>query len=95
MVVVIVHTVGHVVYLCDYEEEDSKAKFIENDVILNVEDKMLHETVIGNLCVSLTIMKSYQDDYSLFEPLTTYNPKFFLFFAYQILIYIEITTTKS
>ena len=65
-----------VIYLCGYEE-DSKTKFIGKSVILNVEGGMLHGMVIGNLFVSLTITELYQDDYSLFEPLTINNLKFF------------------
>jgi hypothetical protein len=37
-----VQTVEDVVYLCGYEEEDSKATFIGNEVIQNVIGGMLH-----------------------------------------------------
>ena len=62
------------VYLFDYEEEDSKAKFIGKCVIHNVAGVMLHGKVIGKHYVSLTMVESYQDDYSLFEPLTGDDP---------------------
>ena len=74
MVVAVVQTVGDVVYLCGYEEEDSKATFIRKGVIQNVAGGMLHSKVIGKLYVSLTITESYQDDYPLLEPLTGDNP---------------------
>ena len=74
MVVAIVQTVGDVVYLCGYEEEDSKVTFIGTGVIQNVASGMLHSKVIGKLCILLTITESYQDDYPLLEPLTVEDP---------------------
>ena len=44
------------VYLCGYEKEDSKAKFIGKCVFHNVARGMLHMNVIGNRYVSLPIM---------------------------------------
>ena len=63
MVVAIVQTVGDVVYLCGYEEEDSKAKFIEKGIIKNVAGRMLHMKVIVYDYVSLAITESLEDDY--------------------------------
>lgn len=74
MVVAIVQTVGDVVYLCGYEEEDSKATFIGKGVIQNVGGGMLHGKVIGKFYISLSITESYQDDYPLLEPLTGDDP---------------------
>ena len=74
MIVEIVQTMGDVVYLCGYEEEDSKAKHIGKGVIQNVVDGMLHGKMIGKLYVSLTIRESYQDDYPLLEPLNGDDP---------------------
>jgi hypothetical protein len=73
MVVAIVQT-GGVVYLCGYEEKDSKAKFVGKGVIQNVAGGMLHGNMIGMNHVSLTITESYQDDYPLLEPLTGDDP---------------------
>ena len=70
----IVQTRGDVVYLCGYEEEDSKAKFIGKGVIQNVAGGMLHGKVIGKSYVSLTITESYEDDYPLLEPLSGEDP---------------------
>src|SRR5450631_4068408 len=75
MVVAIVQIVGDVVYLCGYEEKDSKATFIGKGIIQNVAGGMLHSKVIGKLYVSLTITESYQDDYLLLEPLTGDDPQ--------------------
>ena len=74
MVVAIVQTHGDVVYLCGYEKEDSKATFIGKDAIQNIAGGTLHSRVIGKLYVSLTITKSYQDDYPLLEPLIRDDP---------------------
>ena len=74
MVVAIMQTVEDVVYLCGYEEEDSKATFIGKGVIHNVAGGILHSKVIGKLYVSLTIPESYQDDYPLLESLTGDDP---------------------
>ena len=74
MIVVIVQTVRDVIYLCAYGEEDSKATFIGNDVIQNVAGGVLYLKVIGKFYISLTIMKLYQDDYPLLEPLTGEDP---------------------
>ena len=65
---------GDVVYLCGYEEEDSKATFIEKGVIQNVAGGMLHSKVIGKLYILLTITESYQDDYPLLEPFIGNDP---------------------
>ena len=74
MVVPIVQTMGDVVYLYGYEEEDFKAKFIGNGVIQNAAGGMLHSKVIGKFYVSLTITESYPDDYPLLKPLTGDDP---------------------
>ena len=70
----IVQTAGDVVYLCGYEEVDSKTKFIVKGVIQNVAGKMLHKMVIGNGYVSLAITESFEDDYHLLELLTGDDP---------------------
>jgi hypothetical protein len=63
-----------VVYLCGYEEEDSKAKFIGKGVIQNVAGGILHGKVIGTNYISLAITESYEDDYPILEPLTGDDP---------------------
>ena len=70
----IVQKMGDVVYLCGYEEEDSKTKHIAKDVIQNVAGGTLHGKVIGKQYVSLTITESYEDDYPLLEPLDGDDP---------------------
>ena len=74
MFVAIVQTKGDVVYLCGYNSEDSKAKFIGKGVNHNIASGMLHGKVIGNGYVSLAITESLEDDYSLLEPLTEDDP---------------------
>ena len=63
MVVAIVQTAGDVIYLCGYEEEDSKAKFIGKGIIKNVACRTLHRKVIVYGYVSLAITESLEEDY--------------------------------
>lgn len=53
--------------ICGYEEEDSKAHIIGKGVVQNVASEMLHSRVINQAYVSLTITKSYQNNYYLFS----------------------------
>ena len=69
-----VQTKGDEVYLCGYDSDESKAKYVGKGVIQHVAGGMLHGKVIGNGYVSLAITESLEDDYPLLEPLSGDDP---------------------
>ena len=69
-----VQTKGDVIYLCGYNLEDSKAKFVKKGVIQHVAGRMFHGKVIGNGYVSSAITESLEGDYLLLEPLNGDDP---------------------